>query len=55
LAVLLFASWLHLLPATGYAPLSDVGVLGWAAHLVLPVLVLTCASSRMSRASPGRR
>jgi peptide/nickel transport system permease protein len=55
LAVLLFASWLHLLPATGYAPLRDVGVLGWAAHLVLPVLVLTCGLvahvSRLTRSS----
>jgi peptide/nickel transport system permease protein len=39
LAVLVFAAWLNLLPATGYAPLSD-GVLAWASHLVLPVLVL---------------
>ena len=29
LAILLFASWLHLLPATGYAPISDAGFLGW--------------------------
>lgn len=41
LAVLLFASWLRLLPATGYAPIAEVGLLGWAAHLVLPVLVLS--------------
>jgi peptide/nickel transport system permease protein len=39
LAVLVFAAWLNLLPATGYAPLSD-GLLAWASHLVLPVLVL---------------
>jgi peptide/nickel transport system permease protein len=55
LAVLLFASWLHVLPATGYAPVSDAGVLGWAAHLVLPVLVLTCGLvahvSRLTRSS----
>jgi peptide/nickel transport system permease protein len=55
LAVLLFASWLHLLPATGYAPIDDAGVLGWAAHLVLPVLVLTCGLvahvSRLTRSS----
>ena len=40
LAVLVFASWLNLLPATGYAPF-DAGVADWAAHLVLPVLVLS--------------
>ena len=55
LAVLLFASWLHWLPATGYAPVSDAGVSGWAAHLVLPVLVLTCGLvahvSRLTRSS----
>jgi len=39
LAVLIFAAWLNLLPATGYAPLSD-GVLAWGSHLLLPVLVL---------------
>jgi peptide/nickel transport system permease protein len=41
LAILLFASWMNWLPATGYAQLADVGVLGWAAHLVLPVCVLS--------------
>jgi peptide/nickel transport system permease protein len=55
LAVLLFASWLHLLPATGYAPLGDAGVLGWLSHLVLPVLVLTFGLvahvSRLTRSS----
>src|SRR5260221_10046442 len=35
LAVLLFASWLNLLPATGYAPFA-AGAAQWAAHLVLP-------------------
>lgn len=54
LAVLLFASWLHLLPATGYAPLSE-GVLTWAAHLVMPVLVLSLGLlahvSRLTRSS----
>ena len=40
LGVLVFASMLGWLPATGYAPLSD-GVLSWTAHLVLPVLVLS--------------
>ncbi len=41
LAILLFASWMNWLPATGYASLGEVGVLGWAAHLVLPVCVLS--------------
>lgn len=54
LAVLVFASWLNLLPATGYAPLSD-GVAKWAAHLVLPVLVLASGLvahvSRLTRSS----
>jgi len=54
LAVLLFASWLHLLPATGYAPISE-GVLNWAAHLVMPVLVLSLGLlahvSRLTRSS----
>lgn len=54
LAVLVFASWLNLLPATGYAPLSD-GVAKWAAHLVLPVLVLAFGLvahvSRLTRSS----
>jgi peptide/nickel transport system permease protein len=54
LAVLLFASWLNLLPATGYAPL-DAGVADWAAHLVLPVLVLSFGLvahvSRLTRSS----
>jgi peptide/nickel transport system permease protein len=55
LAVLLFASWLRLLPATGYAPLSDAGLLDWASHLLLPVLVLSCGFvahvSRLTRSS----
>lgn len=41
LAVLLFASWMHLLPATGYDALGQTGFLHWASHLVLPVLVLS--------------
>lgn len=40
LAVIIFASWLRWLPATGYSPLSD-GFLPWASHLVLPVIVLS--------------
>jgi peptide/nickel transport system permease protein len=54
LAVLLFASWLKLLPATGYAPF-DAGIGDWAAHLVLPVLVLSFGLvahiSRLTRSS----
>jgi peptide/nickel transport system permease protein len=53
-AVLVFASVLNLLPATGYAPLSD-GIGSWAAHLVLPVLVLSFGLvahvSRLTRSS----
>jgi peptide/nickel transport system permease protein len=41
LATMLFASWLHWLPATGYAPLAQAGFGPWLAHLVLPVAVLT--------------
>lgn len=55
LAVLLFASWLHLLPATGYAPFGKAGLLGWASHLILPVLVLSSGFvahvSRQTRSS----
>jgi peptide/nickel transport system permease protein len=54
LVILLFASWLHLLPATGYAPLSD-GIGTWLAHLILPVFVLAIGLvahvSRMTRSS----
>lgn len=54
LAVLLFASTLGWLPATGYAPLAE-GVGAWASHLVLPVAVLTAGLiahvSRLTRAS----
>jgi peptide/nickel transport system permease protein len=54
LAVLVLAAWLGLLPATGYAPLQD-GVASWAAHLVLPVLVLSFGLvahvSRLTRSS----
>jgi peptide/nickel transport system permease protein len=54
LAVLVFAAWLNLLPATGYAPLSE-GVAKWASHLVLPVLVLAFGLvahvSRLTRSS----
>ena len=54
LAVLFFASWMNLLPATGYAPMSG-GVASWAAHLVLPVMVLSFGLvahvSRLTRSS----
>jgi peptide/nickel transport system permease protein len=54
LGVLLFASLLGWLPATGYAPLAD-GFGPWATHLVLPVLVLAIGLvahvSRLTRAS----
>jgi peptide/nickel transport system permease protein len=54
-AVLLFASMLHWLPATGYAPLAEAGVLNWAAHLILPVIVLSLGLlahiSRLTRSS----
>lgn len=53
-AILFFSSYLHWLPATGYAPLSD-GVLAWASHLLMPVLLLTFGLiahvSRLTRAS----
>ena len=52
--VLLFASVLNLLPATGYAPISE-GLANWAAHLVLPVVVLSVGLvahvSRLTRSS----
>lgn len=54
-AVLLFASVLQWLPATGYAPVAEAGVLGWASHLVLPVIVLSLGLlahiSRLTRSS----
>jgi len=53
LAILLFASWLHWLPATGYERIGQVGVMGWLAHLILPVVVLslglTAHVSRLTR------
>jgi peptide/nickel transport system permease protein len=55
LVILLFASWLRWLPATGYAPLADAGFFGWLSHLVLPVIVLATGLvshvSRMTRSS----
>lgn len=54
LAILLFASALGWLPATGYVLIAD-GLGAWAAHLVLPVLVLACGLvahvSRLTRAA----
>ena len=54
LAILVFASWLGWLPATGYSPLPD-GFGAWAMHLVLPVLVLAAGLvahvSRLTRAA----
>lgn len=55
LVVLLFGSWMQVLPATGYAPLGEAGFLGWASHLVLPVIVLACGLlahvSRLTRSA----
>jgi peptide/nickel transport system permease protein len=55
LAIIVFAAWLHWLPATGYVPLSQAGFWGWLSHLVLPVLVLAFGLiahvSRMTRSS----
>lgn len=52
--VLVFGSWLHLLPTGGYTPLSE-GFLPWAAHLVLPVatlvLMLLARIARLTRSS----
>ena len=55
LVIIVFASWLHWLPATGYVPLAQAGLLVWLSHLVLPVLVLATGLiahvSRMTRSS----
>jgi len=55
LVIIVFASWLHWLPATGYVPLAQAGFWGWLSHLVLPVLVLASGLvahvSRMTRSS----
>lgn len=40
LVILFFAVWLGWLPATGYSPMSEAGILGWARHLILPVATL---------------
>jgi peptide/nickel transport system permease protein len=55
LAILLFASWLHILPATGYTPMTEAGFAGWLSHLILPVGVLAMGLiahvSRLTRSS----
>ncbi|SEF09088.1 peptide/nickel transport system permease protein [Rhizobiales bacterium GAS191] len=55
LVIIVFASWLHWLPATGYVPFAQAGFLVWLSHLVLPVLVLATGLvahvSRMTRSS----
>jgi peptide/nickel transport system permease protein len=55
LAILFFASLLHWLPATGYEPLADVGLVAWISHLILPVCVLAIGLiahvSRLTRSS----
>lgn len=55
LVILFFAVWLGWLPATGYTPIADGGVTGWAKHLVLPVstlvLGLIAHVSRLTRSS----
>jgi len=55
LVILFFAVWLGWLPATGYTPLAEGGLLGWAKHLILPVstlvLGLIAHVSRLTRSS----
>lgn len=55
LVILFFAVWLGWLPATGYTPLAEGGVFGWAKHLILPVstlvLGLIAHVSRLTRSS----
>ncbi|TCH95997.1 ABC transporter permease [Roseococcus sp. SYP-B2431] len=55
LVILFFAAWLGWLPATGYSPISEAGILGWARHLILPVstlvLGLIAHISRLVRSS----
>lgn len=52
--VLIFGSYLKLLPTGGYAPISD-GFLPWVSHLVLPVvtlvLMLLARIARLTRSS----
>lgn len=55
LLILFFAAWLGWLPATGYTPIAEGGILGWAAHLILPVFTLVSGLiahvSRLTRSS----
>lgn len=52
--VLIFGSYMKLLPTGGYAPIAD-GFLPWASHLVLPVitlvLMLLARIARLTRSS----
>ncbi|WP_372399627.1 ABC transporter permease [Azospirillum sp. HJ39] len=54
LLVLVFGSWLKLLPTGGYTPIAE-GFLPWASHLVLPVvtlvLMLLARIARLTRSS----
>lgn len=53
--VLIFAIWLPLLPAGGWAPVSEVGLTGYMSFLTLPVLALSLRPAaevmRMTRSS----
>jgi len=55
LVIIFFAVWLGWLPATGYSPIAEAGLLGWAKHLILPVstlvLGLIAHVSRLVRSS----
>ncbi|MCU0983777.1 MAG: ABC transporter permease [Acetobacteraceae bacterium] len=55
LLILFFAAWLGWLPATGYTPISEGGLLAWASHLILPVFTLVSGLiahvSRLTRSS----
>ena len=52
--IVVFASWLGWLPASGYEPLSE-GVWTWAKHLIAPTLTLVFGHlahvSRLTRSS----
>lgn len=55
LLIILFAAWLGWLPATGYTPVAEGGVLQWTTHLILPVFTLVSGLiahvSRLTRSS----
>ncbi|MBI3516718.1 MAG: ABC transporter permease [Proteobacteria bacterium] len=55
LVILFFSAWLKWLPATGYTPIAESGVMGWLTHLLLPVATLTAGLiahvSRLTRSS----